>query len=794
MTLETAAEDAAPSPVELVDDLPARIRRTTDLFWLAGVLALIIVTVLLGTFAHDGMRTVSLKLIGLFDSIPAVLVRAVSLIGALSVLAMPVAIAVHEIARGRARRLVEGLIAGVVTIGVVELLDMLLSAHPDSGLYDSFTAAAAGSVRRPLDAYLAAVVAFSVLVRVIAEPGWRMLFWLCTGVYVVSAFLASQASVLSLIAGPAIGAALGLIARYAAGSPNNRPDGHRVIAALLRRGIAVRRLERVTLSGERHRSYHATTDTGDRLVVQVFDRDLVTTGAVSNLYRRLRVRTAIAAPPALSLERMAEQRCLLAVGGAAAGAHTPEFVAGVPCGPDAVVLVFSHVPRRVLSDPTNGQLIDLWRNVELLHEARMTHHDLTTTRILLDDDGRIVLPIPSHGAVFASDVRVSLARAQVLITTTQMVGAARAVEAARAVLTDDELGATVPLLQAVALPRESRAAVRKNTDLLPSVREQISQQAAPEPVRPVRIERFRPRTMVAIATLIVAAYLVIAQLGSVDLATVFGAARWEWVPPVFVASAAIYFAAALSFMGYVPERLPYGRTVLVQLAVAFVGFLAPKSVGGIALNVRYLRRRGISATGAAVSVSLSQGINGVSHVLLLLIVGTATGVAAEHNLPIPGWAFIVLGAVAVGFLALLAVPAPRRWFRRKVEPRLRDVLPRLLELVTNPARLVQALGGLLLINVVSAAALWFSVRAFGGTVSVLAVAVVYLAGAGVGSLSPTPGGLGAVELALSTGLAASGMAGTAAASAVLLFRIATFWLPAPAGWLAFQHLRRREAL
>lgn len=62
------------------------------------------------------------------------------------------------------------------------------------------------------------------------------------------------------------------------------------------------------------------------------------------------------------------------------------------------------------------------------------------------------------------------------------------------------------------------------------------------------------------------------------------------------------------------------------------------------------------------------------------------------------------------------------------------------------------------------------------------------------SIAPTPGGLGAVEVALSSGLAAAGMPGAAALSAVLLFRIATFWLPVPAGWVAVRVLRRRHAL
>ncbi|HEY0401994.1 MAG TPA: lysylphosphatidylglycerol synthase domain-containing protein, partial [Blastococcus sp.] len=69
-----------------------------------------------------------------------------------------------------------------------------------------------------------------------------------------------------------------------------------------------------------------------------------------------------------------------------------------------------------------------------------------------------------------------------------------------------------------------------------------------------------------------------------------------------------------------------------------------------------------------------------------------------------------------------------------------------------------------------------------------------LTGAAIGSVAPTPGGLGAVEVALSTGLAAIGVPSTAAVSGVLLFRVATFWLPVPLGWLALRWLRRRDAV
>ena len=51
-----------------------------------------------------------------------------------------------------------------------------------------------------------------------------------------------------------------------------------------------------------------------------------------------------------------------------------------------------------------------------------------------------------------------------------------------------------------------------------------------------------------------------------------------------------------------------------------------------------------------------------------------------------------------------------------------------------------------------------------------------------------------MEAALTAGLVATGLHGTEAASAVLLFRLLTFWLPVPVGWVALNYLERKDAI
>jgi len=52
--------------------------------------------------------------------------------------------------------------------------------------------------------------------------------------------------------------------------------------------------------------------------------------------------------------------------------------------------------------------------------------------------------------------------------------------------------------------------------------------------------------------------------------------------------------------------------------------------------------------------------------------------------------------------------------------------------------------------------------------------------------------LGAIEAALIAGLTGVGMPAGPAVSAVLLHRLATYWLPVAPGWLSWRVLQRRE--
>jgi len=795
MTGTTAPPPGSPhAAVEVVESWPARIHRPLDLVRLLVLLGVLLLLTALALVGRDTSRGAAADLARLLHHVPRVFDQLLRLVSAFGALAVPLALMVREVVRGYGRRLIEAVLTGLLAIGVAEGIDRIVEAFPASSLYTALAHLPGGATARPLDTYLTALFAFAAVIGVADDRLWRRLLEAVTTVYVLSAFVAVHATLQSLIVSLTLGLLVGIAVRYVAGSVNERPDGTRVAAALRRQGLALHRLEAVSPEADYLRVYRGTTADGQQLTVQVFDRELIASGALYNVWRILRLRAELAPAPSLSLERVTEHRTLLAMAAQTIGVPAPRLVAGVPCGPDSIVLVYDVPAGTPLEQPTDAQLDELWTVVNAMHFHRMTHRGLSAGKILAAPDGSVVLPAPTNGAMFAGDLRVSLDRVQLLITTAQLAGAERAVRSARRNLTDDELAAVLPVLQPIALPSATRHAVNEHKGLLEAVREEIQGQTNHRPPELANVERFRPRVILSIVAVIVAGYLIVGQLTSVNLGTVLSGARWQWVPMVVLASALTYVAAAVSLTGYVRERLVFGRTLLAQVAASFAGFVTPPAVGGLALNVRYLQKSGVPAAGIATSLGLSQAVNAASHVVLLVAFAAATGATANESLPVPGWAFGVLGGLAVLALLALTIPGIRLWISARVLPPLRQSLSRLLDLLTTPAKLAEALLGALGLNAAYIAALWFAVHAFNGPVGLSGAAVVYLTSAAIGSVAPTPGGLGAVELALSTGLAALGMASTAAVSGVLLFRLATFWLPVPLGWLALQVLRRRNAV
>jgi len=173
------------------------------------------------------------------------------------------------------------------------------------------------------------------------------------------------------------------------------------------------------------------------------------------------------------------------------------------------------------------------------------------------------------------------------------------------------------------------------------------------------------------------------------------------------------------------------------------------------------------------SVGLAQLAQFSSYFVLLLLSSVLAGTGQQASFTPPLAAVIGLIVAVALMLVALAIPAGRRLVIGRFLPVVRRVVPRIVAIFQDPRKVVTLFAGALLLDMSFVAALTSATRAFGATPSVPAVAVVYFAGAIIGSAVPTPGGLGGVEAALSAGLVAVGLDASVAVSSVVLFRLCT---------------------
>jgi uncharacterized membrane protein YbhN (UPF0104 family) len=791
-------------PDVIVEDHPGRrIRKPTDLLrcilFCTGVTAL----ALAGVAARATTSGAETDIVGASKRLPHSLLTAAPPLALLALALLPAALAVSLLIRRQPRRLAEAVATGILAAAAVVTADAVLRHSAFTVLYDAIVMSkSAAGHRTVLDAYLAGLAAYTTMIGFSGRPHWRNALWLIVGSYALVQLTALNTTVLALLITLCAGRAIGLGVRYAVGTMSQRPDAAGIAAALtpaaLGAGCRVTGMRRVPGTGSESRRYLAATRTGSFLDIAVYDRDHQAAGAIYRLYRALLLRNQVPGSTPLSVDKTVEHRALLSYAAEEANCATPRLRAVIRVGADATVLAYEHHEGKTLAEHGSGcspaVLARIWDAVLELHAHQVTHRTLTADHILVAPDGQVMLLDPGGGDLAASDLQLHLDLAQLIAELALIAGPEASAGLAVERTSTAELMAVVPLLQSAALSHSTRTATRRRKDVLPAVRKLLLAAVPGGEVTPVRLERIRPRTLLTLIASIVAVYLLAAQLAKTSLESVLRTADWRWSLPALGLSALTYAGASWELSGYVTERLKFTRTLLVQLAGSFVTLVTPAAVGGAALNLRYLQRRKIPGPLAAASVGVSQLVAFVLHILLLVAFATLAGTTAKRSYAPPASAYLVLAGLAAAALAVLTVPAGRRLVHARVAPALGQVLPRLAGVAQQPRKLAEGIGGALLLTASYIACLDACVRAFGGSVAIVSIAVVYLAGSSLGSIIPTPGGLGTVEAVLTAGLTTAGMHGAAAASAVLLFRLLTFWLPVPAGWAALNYLERHDIL
>ena len=653
----------------------------------------------------------------------------------------------------------------------------------------------------PDPAVLAGLAAVAVAAAPWLSRPWRRVAWatllLIGAARLITGALLPMQMLLALAAGVTVGA--GLLVVF--GVPDRRMGPAGVAAALRAGGVPVSRVNGPLVSAKGSRPFEAVTDDARALFVKVFGSDHRDADLLYRAYRSIRLRGVGDTRPAASLFRAVEHEALLAVMAERAGVTVPHVGQVIRADDGSVLLTMELVAGQSLdqipADVITDQLArSLWGEVGRLHQARIAHRSLHGSNIMLSENGTAVLVDFSFAELAATSRQRAIDVAELLTSLAGRIGPDRAVATAAAAIGPAGVATAVPLLQPLALSAGARHAIKGQDGLLKNTRAAAIAASGDDADQDLaRLQRVRPRTLLVIAALAGVFYFLLPQIAQVSSSWhALQSANWAWLPVIIGLSALTYVASAIALIGSVPGHVPFGPAVLAQGASSFINRVSPANVGGMALNARFLQKSGTGAPASVAAVGVNALAGAVVHVAMIVVFFALAGhdLTKAFKLPSGSKILLVLAVIIALIGVVLATRPGRRWTRKKLIPGARSAAGSLRRAAASPVKLGLLFGGSALVTLAYIAALAASVQAFGRGPGLVELGAVYLAAAALAAVAPTPGGLGAIEAALVAGLTGVGMQPGPAVSAVLLYRLATYWLPVLPGWLSWRSLQRRE--
>jgi glycosyltransferase 2 family protein len=767
------------------DGTRSRLRQPADAL---GLIASVVVVAALLFAAHSlptGTAELTANAVSTFRNVPRVFVFACAAATALGTLVLVVALVV-DLARNRRADALNAAVGAALAIVVGTLAVAGLHAFR-GGLSTALLHGTDGSML-VRDGALVALFTGADVVR----HGRYTRYCVMTVVALLVTGLAlGDLTPDAVLIAPVAGYAIGLIPRVVFGTTVTRPSLEALRKGLLRSGVDIETLARTAphssdLSGR--------LADGTPVVLKAAGRETRGEGALRRLWVLLRLRGAALGHVPHGSRGELETEALASLIATNAAIPVPRVLLLADFEPDTLVLVRERDDGPALTKESPVSCAEQsFRLLRRLHTSGIGHRDLRAENLVRRLDGMALRSL-DEAVVGAGELVRRLDVAQMLISLGSLFGAPAAVAALRAGYEPADERAIASIMQPIALRAWGFSAMRASGGCLAEVRKELLGEDAVE-VRAARIERFRWRTVLSAAALTLALFLLVGQLSKVNLLGALRDADYGWFAVALVASAVTYFASSVNLVAFVPQKVSVLKGALVELAGAFVGLVTPPTLGHVAVNGRYLRRQGIDTATAAGAVGVSQVVNFLLTIGLLLVIVllTGTGVGKLKILPGPGL-LIVVGALAGLFGLSLLVPATRRLFSERAWPRFKQSLPPLIDALSQPLRLLTGIGGNLLLTVSYVVALLASLHAVGAHPAILGTAAIYMTGNTVGTAAPTPGGLGAVETVLAAGLTAIGIPAHQAVPAVLIFRAATFWLPILPGWAAYKYCTAKGLL
>ena len=573
------------------------------------------------------------------------------------------------------------------------------------------------------------------------------------------------------------------------GSPRGYPDVSEIAAALSELHVEIDDLRLVPDQSWGVRTFTGTIQDGRTVDVLAYGRDAADTRVAGKAWRSVWYRDTDRTI-SFSRNEAVEHEALAMLMAAQNGVNAQEPLAVGIAGDDMALLARS-ADGQPLSAPSVDRLTAAWSEVAKLHKAGIAHGSLTIDSIAVDDD-RVILGGFSNAAFNATETQRAVDVVSFLFETSVATDIDTAVEAARRVLHDDDLVTALAYLQVPALTTSQRKLVEKPKLVLKDLRQAVAEAAGVEPPAPAKIRRVRPADLVMPALSLIAAYALIGLLADIDFVAVWDVVRdatWALIIIGFFFGQIAFFFEASGMLFATGYPLPMKPLVVLQLAVKWIGLAIPSAAGRITMNTLFLRKYGVPPT-IAVTQGAIDGLSGfVVEAMILVIAFIASDISLGINVDVDDvpWGVILLLLISIVVGVVLIVWRIAR-FREVVMPIVKDAWGSLAGVLTSPKRSFGLLGSNLSSRIILSIVLFLILQAIGEPLPLVTCLVVTVATNLLAGLVPIPGGIGVAEAVLTSFLVLAGLDQDSAFAAAVVFRIATFYIPAGEGFFATKWL------
>ena len=487
------------------------------------------------------------------------------------------------------------------------------------------------------------------------------------------------------------------------------------------------------------------------------------------------------------------------------GVSVPDLVTvGMTRRDDALLVteLADHTLANASADDVDDDLLDAaWALLGDLHEAGISHGSLDDIHIWVATFGGLQLMGFSDAAISPTDAQINEDVAAMLVLTTIGADADRAIAAARRARGDDDLVAMLPVLQIAALNARLRNHAKRHQLKISHLRKQTAAALGVDVPQTEQLTRVTWKSVLMTAFIGLAVYTLIgglAQVGFDTIADSLADARWSLVLLGVALAATTNYTDAVALAAVSPKPVPVGVTTIEQFAIGFVNIAVPSAAGRVATNARYFQKFGISPVTSTTTGVITGFIGFVAQaILVLLTVVAGSGSIDLSELQGGGAVLRLLGMAVVIFVAGIAVvavvPAWRQWASSKIDKplsQIRDALRTLRE----PKVALTALGSSIGTEVLYGAGFAMCVVAVGGSVTLGQAIFINVTVSLFAGLMPVPGGVGVSEAGMTAGLTAIGVASGTAVSAVLIYRLASYYLPPLWGYVSLRWLTNHDYL